>query len=243
MSKGILVVGPSRSGTSAITRTLNLLGAALPSNLAPPADHNPTGFWESTSIVNMHSYVLHLHNVWWGSFQNTLPEEWEKGFGVHTIRENIPHILSSIWDKPLWVVKDPRLCRTIPMWKALDKPLVVIIAARHPSETIQSIEKTSTGVDCLEFWTRMMESALDNTVTFPRCVVRYERLLEDWESEIENVIQSLDLKLTINGETRWKVNQFLNPSLRHFKPTSDPLPTKTQEVWDRVTSLETVRTK
>ena len=54
----IVVLGMHRSGTSALTRTLSLLGAALPGNLLPSKPSNETGFWESTDILEFNDRVL-----------------------------------------------------------------------------------------------------------------------------------------------------------------------------------------
>ena len=49
----LLVLGMHRSGTSALTRVLNLLGADLPATLAPPADDNETGFWSRSGLLTI----------------------------------------------------------------------------------------------------------------------------------------------------------------------------------------------
>ena len=52
--KVILVLGMHRSGTSAVTRCLNLLGAEIGSKLLPPAEDNRSGFWEHADVVSIH---------------------------------------------------------------------------------------------------------------------------------------------------------------------------------------------
>ena len=49
----ILVVGMHRSGTSALTRVLNLLGAELGEGLMAPAPGNPGGFWEKREVADL----------------------------------------------------------------------------------------------------------------------------------------------------------------------------------------------
>ena len=57
--QAILVAGMHRSGTSALTRVLSLLGADLPENLAPALpDNNETGFWESVDLMKLHDKML-----------------------------------------------------------------------------------------------------------------------------------------------------------------------------------------
>lgn len=41
--RAIIVLGMHRSGTSALTGMIHLLGAAVPADLLPPLDDNPQG--------------------------------------------------------------------------------------------------------------------------------------------------------------------------------------------------------
>src|ERR1039458_5527522 len=54
----LIVVGVGRSGTSALTRVLSLLGAALPQNIMPPGPINETGFWEPAWGAALHDEML-----------------------------------------------------------------------------------------------------------------------------------------------------------------------------------------
>ena len=58
--QAILVLGMHRSGTSAVTRIINLLGADLPGNLMSPKDENPEGYWESQELMRLHDQILSL---------------------------------------------------------------------------------------------------------------------------------------------------------------------------------------
>ena len=46
----VLILGLHRSGTSATTRVISLLGADLPSKLMEASTDNICGFWESLSV-------------------------------------------------------------------------------------------------------------------------------------------------------------------------------------------------
>ena len=55
----VVVLGMHRSGTSALTRGLTVLGVSLGNNLLPPVeDNNPTGFWEEREIYDLHNSML-----------------------------------------------------------------------------------------------------------------------------------------------------------------------------------------
>ena len=47
-----------RSGTSAVTRVLNLLGCELPKTLFGANLGNPTGYWESREIISLNNDIL-----------------------------------------------------------------------------------------------------------------------------------------------------------------------------------------
>ena len=74
----IIVAGMHRSGTSALTRVVSLLGAAITRDLMPPyPGNNDTGFWESNEIVRIHDRLLHAIG---GSYADPLPlpDRWSE---------------------------------------------------------------------------------------------------------------------------------------------------------------------
>ncbi len=50
--------GMHRSGTSALTRVLSLLGAALPQHILGAGPGNETGHWEPLRLVGYHDRML-----------------------------------------------------------------------------------------------------------------------------------------------------------------------------------------
>ena len=61
----VLIAGMHRSGTSALTRLINLFGAGLASDLLPAKSDNVKGFWESRRIVDIHDAFLHAVGSAW----------------------------------------------------------------------------------------------------------------------------------------------------------------------------------
>lgn len=55
MEMPVLVLGMHRSGTSALTRCINLLGVPLgvADDLMPTGEANPRGYWESASLTRV----------------------------------------------------------------------------------------------------------------------------------------------------------------------------------------------
>ena len=78
----LLVVGMHRSGTSALTRVINLHGAFLGRELLPPAPENESGFWENRAIFALHErWLAELGRSWYDS--RPLPPDWkDSAWGV-----------------------------------------------------------------------------------------------------------------------------------------------------------------
>jgi hypothetical protein len=61
----IVVLGMHRSGTSALTRVLSLLGAGLPKNVLGVSPSNETGHWEPERLVVFRDALLAtLQSAW-----------------------------------------------------------------------------------------------------------------------------------------------------------------------------------
>jgi hypothetical protein len=74
--KAIIVLGMHRSGTSALTGALNILGVDLGPNLMPAHGfQNPKGFWEHLGISETHEELLHAMQIRWDHV-GPLPTEW-----------------------------------------------------------------------------------------------------------------------------------------------------------------------
>ena len=59
----ILVAGMHRSGTSAVTRMISLLGADLPQHVMPARHGNMAGHWEPERIADLHDEILASANT------------------------------------------------------------------------------------------------------------------------------------------------------------------------------------
>ncbi len=140
----ILVLGMHRSGTSAVTRILNLLGAELPTDLMPPRDDNELGFWESSELKSIHDKLLaHVDSSW--DDPGPLPSGWLESPSVADFREEIGSFLErSFGHARLAVIKDPRICRFVPLWiDALQEcgtEPVAVLTIRNPLEVAASLK-------------------------------------------------------------------------------------------------------
>ena len=134
----LLVLGMHRSGTSALTRILNLLGAEIGDDLLPAHPDNPAGFWESRDIVLLHDEILATLGSSWDD-PRPIPDTAFERDGIRPHRERLRELLERDFGRSrCFVVKDPRLCRLLPLWLPLLEEMGVragcVLAGRHPDE-------------------------------------------------------------------------------------------------------------
>src|SRR5262245_18596534 len=113
----ILVLGMHRSGTSAVTRVLNLLGFDLGRRLMPPMpDSNEKGFWENLDAVDIDDRLLVSLGRSWHDVR-TLPAGWSQSAAANEAKTAIKDLIRADFrSAPCWAVKDPRMCRLAPLW-------------------------------------------------------------------------------------------------------------------------------
>ena len=56
--RAVLVLGMHRSGTSALTRIINLMGFSAPKTLMAATEANEAGFWESEVFMDLDERIL-----------------------------------------------------------------------------------------------------------------------------------------------------------------------------------------
>jgi len=225
----LLVLGMHRSGTSAFTRAASLCGAALPAALlAPDAAINAAGFWESPAVTGLNDEILlHLGRRW--SDIRALPTGWEQlaaGFAPR-----IDAVLAAQFgDAELLVLKDPRLCRLLPLWRgalarAGIRP-VAVLAMRHPLEVAASLnrrEHLRPGTALL-LWLRHFIEAEAATRDIPRLILHYDELLADGPAAMARLGAALGLAWPRPpAEAADEIDGFLKPALRHHTQPDDAM--------------------
>ncbi|NJO55708.1 MAG: sulfotransferase family protein [Rhodospirillales bacterium] len=229
-AKGILVFGMHRSGTSAITRALNLWGAGISSALLDAQPDNPTGFWEPVGLVALHDAVLAELGSSWDDITAldlaSLPPDAHEAY-----RQGLAEILARDFaDASLFVLKDPRMCRLAPLaiegLRAFGTEPVAVIAIRHPLEVIGSLgRRAQAPPDWSQLmWLRYVLDAERYTREIPRIFVSYDHLLTDWRSARGSVETLLGVHWPLSEDSVSEaVSAFLKPTYRHHTAGADHL--------------------
>ncbi len=198
-SSALIVVGMHRSGTSAFTAALSRIGFDLGRELLSPSDDNPHGFWENTRFVRLHEDLLAELGTSWDD-PRPLPGDWLdrtiSGGYLDRLRDLVVQEFS---DSRRWAVKDPRICRVLPLWTQALASLRVRAAyvnvVRHPSEVAASLHaRNGWGGSIGEMlWLRYVLESVSAIEKERRTVVTYDQLLHDPVSSLGKVIGDLAL--------------------------------------------------
>jgi hypothetical protein len=225
----VLILGMHRSGTSALTRVLNLCGVDLGSRLMPPAEgNNERGFWEHMDAVRIHETALtHLGRSW--SDTRRLPADWRDSAAAATATDNIEALARGEFGASrLWAVKDPRACRFVPLWiDALARAgvrLKLLFVLRHPDEVSASLARRD-GMSAAETGLLQLNHFFDAalaSVGQARCAVTYQSLLDDWRGCMQRIAGELDIELPALEQAAGQIEQFLDRDARtHHAPDDD----------------------
>jgi len=221
-SKALLILGSHRSGTSALAGALVKLGVYFGNDLLPPQPDNQKGFFESRRIVELHDQILESLNSRWDD-PRPLPESWLRLPITKNYQDSLVKILQDEFlTQSLWAVKDPRLCRLLPLWQvALDELGIQgysIITLRHPDEVIQSLQKRDnfSGDHCRLLWFRYFSEALEHSSSMQRAFVEYNQLLLDPHSTLQLLAEQLSIQWPIAVTTADTALQtLLDKNLKH----------------------------
>jgi len=188
----VVVLGMHRSGTSAVTQLLGGLGLTLPKTLMPPTEDNPSGYFESLPIARFNKRMLESAGVHWRDWAG-VPAAWFSDLGRHAdVAEATALIQDQYGDAESIVIKDPCLCRLMPLWRnafeALSLRWSAVLVVRRPSEVAWSLaaraidpatrDASLTGwAKCGLLWLRHLVDAEMNTRDVPRSCVDHGELI------------------------------------------------------------------
>ena len=228
--QALVVLGMHRSGTSALTGSLNLLGCQAPKNQISGGAQNQKGFFEAVAVARLNDKILAQMNMTWDSWQSR-PLDWHKEDQISNLRDDAEAIITQEFgEAPLIALKDPRICRLLPFWiDALESMTICpkfLLIHRHPIEVALSL-KTRNGFTKAKSIILWMDHVLDAEIETrgkPRCFLKYQNLMNAPLDELSRVGKQLDLNFPNQTETSaTDLNDFLEPALRHFEVENDTL--------------------
>ncbi len=228
-AQAVVIAGMHRSGTSALSRTLNLIGCDLPKHLmAPDSRSNERGHWESQRVFELNNAALKSAGSRWDEWE-TLNADWYASPAFASYFEKARHLIEVEFSaSPLYVVKDPRFCLLMGFWTQVIEstgatPLIVM-PVRNPQDVAQSLMRRN-GIDPSIgrlLWLRHVLEAEAGSRDHRRVTVRYDQLLEDWRSVAERIGKHLGLSWpNLSTAAEIDIGEFLSPDLRHHADQRD----------------------
>jgi hypothetical protein len=190
----VVVLGMHRSGTSALTGLLRLLGlwAGEEKDFPPADDHNRAGYWEHRGVWSVNEAILQALGASWSEIAG-LDLSRLDGEPRARLREQARTIVGELDQHGPWVIKDPRLCLLFPLWReVLEHPFCVLIY-RDPLPVARSLAardgfSISYGIALWEVYVR---ASLAATRGLPRVLVAHRELMTDPAAVLRRLHQSL----------------------------------------------------
>ena len=226
----ILVVGMHRSGTSALTRVLSLLGCDLPKTLMEPVpDNNELGFWESRPICDFNDEILASAGSAWDDWRE-FDSGWYSSPVAHEFRARAQDMLrEEFGNSRFFVLKDPRLCQLLPFWNdavsAFGAKPYVLSPIRNPLDVAMSLEARD-GVDRsigYLLWLRSVLEAEVSSRNLERTYLRYEALVCEPHNALDLMGHSLGISWPrrVSADTELDIDDFISPESRHHRAEDD----------------------
>jgi hypothetical protein len=219
----ICILGMHRSGTSALSRVLNLIGVDLGANDAlttEPVAANPKGYWEHHELTAISDAILKRHGGNWDE-PPQLSRGWEANPDLKDLREKAEQLIRDQFSQvQLWGWKDPRTCITLPFWQQLLPRMRYIICLRNPVDVARSLVHRDglSAAKSSHLWTMYVSSALSYTEGKPRLVTFYEDLMDDCLRELQRLADFLGVTERAQESERQKaVQEFIEKGLQHYR--------------------------
>ncbi|NJN74652.1 MAG: hypothetical protein HC799_18605, partial [Limnothrix sp. RL_2_0] len=213
-----------------MTRVLNLLGARLPQNLLPEQKDNETGFWESRDLMVLHNEILQSAGSMWDDWRR-FNRQWFNSLEAEHYRKTLTDFLvKDFGDYPLFVIKDPRISRLLPLWiQVLEECGVTplgVIPVRNPLEVASSLKKRNgfmIAKSCL-VWLRYMLEAERGSRGLRRCIVTYDALLANWRQVADTIAEQSSLVWPRQSAAATvEIEAFLSMRHRHHSRRAEDL--------------------
>jgi len=224
-NSALIILGMHRSGTSLLTGLLSQVGVVMGRRLyAPQKGVNEKGFWEHEDIVDTHDeLLLHLGSQW----DDLLPldKEWWKADVVQPFTDRLIGLVRRDFSSaPVWTLKDPRMCRLLPLWfhifASLQVNPIFICMNRNPFEVVASLQKRDgfSREKALVLWLSHSLSAELYSRGQQRVFIDFDQVVQNSAEALLKIEREANLAFPVSvKEASKKIEGFVSPGLRHHK--------------------------
>ncbi|MBW3659786.1 MAG: glycosyltransferase, partial [Actinobacteria bacterium] len=211
----VVVTGMHRSGTSLVTRVLNLLGVELgpeSAMMAATAD-NPRGYWEAEVLTDLNNDIIEYLGGRWHRLP-AFPDGWEDAPELEPFRRRARAAVDELFgDADIGGFKDPRTSLLLPFWRTVRDVDHSVLVVRDPDEVIGSVV-TRDGFDAEKAASLWTDHTVAGYVHDPeRLVVVYEELLAEPVAGARAIADALGLPAPDQAVLD-EIASFADPTLR-----------------------------
>lgn len=212
----VFITGMHRSGISLAAELLHALGYYLGKGEEAP-DASPVVSGKAVDTILINNQLLSTVEASWDWPRFIADELWQKGAAsYHAAQVQMARQLMGKLDNySPWAVADPRLCLTVPFWKALVPEGKYVVCLRNPFEVAKSLAHRHglTENFGIQLWLAYYDSLLQASTPEQRCVLNYQVVLEDGENQVRRLSAWLGIT---PSEDRWKsALAAIKPAYRH----------------------------
>jgi hypothetical protein len=218
----IVVLGMHRSGTSAVARLLNMMGAYFGPEGSSIGfnSENPKGFWERRDVREVCDALLSAAGSdWWRVSKLDIQALSDRD--LDPIRHRFRRVLLELDAHRPWMMKEPRLSVLFPALQGQLEVPVVVFVHRDPLEIARSLEKRNeipvpAG---LALWELYNVRAIEAAASTPNTVVDYNQLVADPVGVVRRLHERLE-QLGVRGlqlPREKEVLAFVSPELRRSR--------------------------
>ncbi len=250
-SRLIVVLGMHRSGTSAITRGLQVFGVGLGDRLMPAIeDNNAKGFWEDIDLNALNIEMLSVIDSDWHHLAPITANDVEVLRSKDYFLRAAELLRQKSSNTAIFGFKDPRVTKLLPFWKKVFEhcqfDVNYVLAVRHPLSVVKSLAKRD-GFDAEKsylLWLGHVITGLLESKGNKRVLVDYDLLMQLPEHQLNRIAKCFDLALDTSDLQIYKT-EFLDQELRHtlFAPNDLELdkscPALVQEVYATLLDIAT----
>jgi hypothetical protein len=221
----LCIAGMARSGTSMVTRLLNLCGLDLGpvTDLLPPAPDNPEGFWENRGFVKVNEAILKGLGARWDRPPQAPFTDWDTTPILARLRPQAAKVVQGFAAREPWGWKDPRNCLTLPLWRSLLAEVRVLICVRNPMAVAESLRTRDgmTWARAFDLWLTYNRRVYEATDPENRVITHYDSYFGAARAELRRVLGLCGLQVAEGRLDR--ACGSIKPSLTHHHGTVDDL--------------------
>ena len=215
------ILGMHRSGTSALSGTLNRIGIRAGENLMYAEGHetNSKGFYENMNVYSHNEKILKESNSAWHDHLFDIEKLDEETLQLYV--NEAKHIIKTEYlSYTNFIIKDPRICLLFPIWERacldLNIEIKTIIPYRNPDEVAQSLSRRDqfSKEKCLVMWLRHVYQAEIYSRNYPRLFLEFDDLLTNTDDYLQKVEEFTAISIT--SQQREEIAEFLDKDIKHI---------------------------